>query len=152
MDIGNDVELIDDYYEDSYAETVPHNKAIGWKGLKLGRIIQGRYAPYLIVRNGSPIGWAPPSSVKKITQPTPIIQTAQTQTQTQVQTQTESAPTVQAAPVQTSAQTQAQTQNEVKERFLKNYKDSNNKNPEEIAENTAIEMEQDASHIPTRGL
>lgn len=44
------------------------------------------------------------------------------------------------------------TQNEVKERFLKNYKDSNNKKPEEIAENTAIEMEQDASHIPTRTL
>ena len=89
MELGNDVELIGVYYGDSYAETVPHDKAIGWKGLKLGRIVQGRYAPYLIVRNGSPIGWAPPSSVKKITQPTPITQKTQTQTQTQVKAEDE---------------------------------------------------------------
>ena len=89
MDIGNDVELIGVYYEDSYAETEPHKKAIGWSGLKLDRIIQGRAAPYLVVKNGSPIGWAPPSSVKKITQPTPITQTTQTQTQTQTQVKAE---------------------------------------------------------------
>ena len=86
MEVGNDVELIGVYYGDSYAETEPHKKAIGWSGLKLDRIIQGRAAPYLVVQNGSPIGWAPPSSIKKITPKPPkppIIQQTQTQTQTQ---------------------------------------------------------------------
>ena len=74
MEVGNDVELIGVYYGDSYAETEPHKKAIGWSGLKLDRIIQGRAAPYLVVKNGSPIGWAPPSSVRRITQTTQITQ------------------------------------------------------------------------------
>ena len=68
MEVGNDVELIGDYFGDSYAETEPHSKAIGWRGLAIGQIIQGRVAPYKIVRGESVIGWAPPSSVKRITQ------------------------------------------------------------------------------------
>ena len=67
MEVGKDVELTGIYFGDSYAETEPHNKAIGWRGLKIGEIIQGRAAPYKIVRAGVPIGWAPPSSVKSIT-------------------------------------------------------------------------------------
>ena len=67
MQVGNDVELTGNYFGDSYAETEPHNKAIGWKGLKIGEIIQGRAAPYKIVRAGIAIGWAPPSSVRSIT-------------------------------------------------------------------------------------
>ena len=67
MEVGNDVELTGDYFGDSYAETESHNKAIGWRGLKIGEIIPGRAAPYKIVRAGVPIGWAPPSSVKSIT-------------------------------------------------------------------------------------
>ena len=67
MEVGKDVELTGIYFGDSYAETEPHNIAIGWRGLKIGEIIQGRAAPYKIVRAGVPIGWAPPSSVKSIT-------------------------------------------------------------------------------------
>ena len=67
MEIGNDVELIGNYFRDSYAESEPHNKAIGWKGLKIGDIIPGRAAPYKVVDNQGPIGWAPPSSIRKIT-------------------------------------------------------------------------------------
>ena len=84
MEVGNDVELIGIYYVDSYAEKGSSVKAIGWPGLKIGRIVPGRVAPYLVVNDRGTIGWAPPSSIKKIT-PTPpkppIIQQTQTQTQ-----------------------------------------------------------------------
>ena len=72
MEVGNDVELIGDYFRDRYAESEPHNKAIGWKGLKIGQIIPGRAAPYKVVDHQGPIGWAPPSSLRKI-----IIQTVE---------------------------------------------------------------------------
>ena len=68
MEVNNDVDLIGEYFGDSYAERAPHDKAIGWKGLKIGQIIPGRPAPYKIVREGISIGWAPPSSIKKKTQ------------------------------------------------------------------------------------
>ena len=81
MEVGNDVELIGIYYVDSYAEKGSSVKAIGWKGLKIGRIESGRVAPYLVVNDRGTIGWAPPSSIKKITQIPPIIQPTQAQTQ-----------------------------------------------------------------------
>ena len=81
MEVGNDVELRGIYYVDSYAEEGSSVKAIGWKGLKIGRILPGRAAPYLVVNDRGPIGWAPPSSIKKITPTPPIIQQTQTQTQ-----------------------------------------------------------------------
>ena len=81
MEVGNDVELIGNYYVDSYAEKGSSVKAIGWKGLKIGRIEPGRVAPYLVVNDRGTIGWAPPSSIKKITPTPPIIQQTQTQTQ-----------------------------------------------------------------------
>ena len=85
MEVGNDVELIGIYYVDSYAEKGSSVKAIGWPGLKIGRIVPGRVAPYLVVNDRSTIGWAPPSSVRKIIPipKPPIIQQTQTQTQTQ---------------------------------------------------------------------
>ena len=64
MNVGNNVELVGEYFGDSYAETEPHTKAIGWKGLIIGDIIGGRAAPYKIVRDGKPIGWAPASSIQ----------------------------------------------------------------------------------------
>ena len=64
MNVGNNVELVGEYYGDSYAETEPHRKAIGWKGLIIGDIIGGRAAPYKIVRDGIAIGWAPASSIQ----------------------------------------------------------------------------------------
>ena len=81
MEVGNDVELTGIYYVDSYAEKGSSVKAIGWKGLKIGRIEPGRVAPYLVVNDRGTIGWAPPSSIKKITQIPPIIQPTQAQTQ-----------------------------------------------------------------------
>ena len=68
MNVGKNVELVGDYFGDSYAETEPHRKAIGWKGLIIGDIIEGRAAPYKIVRNGKPIGWAPASSLRETVQ------------------------------------------------------------------------------------
>ena len=55
MNIGKNVELVGEYFGDSYAETEPHRKAIGWKGLIIGDIIEGRVAPYKRVRGGKPI-------------------------------------------------------------------------------------------------
>ena len=37
---------------------------VGWQGLKIGDIKEGRKAPYRIDRNGTPIGWAPASSLR----------------------------------------------------------------------------------------
>ena len=41
-----------------------HTAAVGWQGLKIWDIIEGRKAPYRIDRNGTPIGWAPASSLR----------------------------------------------------------------------------------------
>ena len=65
MEVGNDVELTGIYYVDSYAEKGSSVKAIGWPGLKIGQIVPGRAAPYLVVNDEGPIGWAPLSSIKK---------------------------------------------------------------------------------------
>ena len=77
MSVGNSVELVGEYFRDSYAESEPHTKAIGWKGLIIGDIIGGRAAPYKIVRDGNPIGWAPASSIRKIVQNIQTVQTVQ---------------------------------------------------------------------------
>ena len=78
MNIGKNVELVGEYFGDSYAETEPHRKAIGWKGLIIGDIIQGRVAPYKIVRAGSSIGWAPASSIRQAQQNIQVVQNVQT--------------------------------------------------------------------------
>lgn len=44
------------------------------------------------------------------------------------------------------------TLEEVKERLIQNYQKSSDKTINEVAENTEVDMEQDASHIPTRTL
>ena len=77
MNVGNNVELVGEYFGDSYAETEPHTKAIGWKGLIIGDIIGGRAAPYKIVRDGKPIGWAPASSIRQIVQNIQTVQNVQ---------------------------------------------------------------------------
>ena len=77
MNVGNNVELVGEYFGDSYAETEPHIKAIGWKGLIIGDIIGGRAAPYKIVRDGKPIGWAPASSIRQIVQNIQTVQNVQ---------------------------------------------------------------------------
>ena len=77
MSVGNNVELVGEYFGDSYAETEPHTKAIGWKGLIIGDIIGGRAAPYKIVRDGKPIGWAPASSIRQIVQNIQTVQNVQ---------------------------------------------------------------------------
>ena len=77
MSVGNNVELVGEYFGDSYAETAPHTKAIGWKGLIIGDIIGGRAAPYKIVRDGKPIGWAPASSIRQIVQNIQTVQNVQ---------------------------------------------------------------------------
>lgn len=72
------VELVGPYYGDSYGGNGEHLAAIGWKGLTIGTIIEGRKAPYRIDRNGTPIGWAPASSIRakgKITRGMVIIVT-----------------------------------------------------------------------------
>ena len=74
MLVGDSVELVGDYYITSYKEYEPHRKAIGWKGLSIGQIIEGRAAPYLIVDSEGPIGWAPITSLRKTGQTTNIIE------------------------------------------------------------------------------
>ena len=49
MEVGDNVELIGVYYGDDSSVTKPLNKAIGWDGLKIGRIRPERPVPYLIV-------------------------------------------------------------------------------------------------------
>ena len=78
MSVGTSVELVGEYFGDSYAETEPHTKAIGWKGLIIGDIIQGRAAPYKIVRAGISIGWAPASSIRQTQQNIQVVQNVQT--------------------------------------------------------------------------
>ena len=58
------VELIGPYFGDSYGGNGKHTAAVGWKGLTIGDIKEGRTAPYRIDRNGTPIGWAPASSIR----------------------------------------------------------------------------------------
>ena len=58
------VELVGPYYGDSYGGHGVHTAAVGWKGLTIGTVIEGRKAPYRIDRNGTPIGWAPASSLR----------------------------------------------------------------------------------------
>ena len=58
------VELVGPYYGDSYGGNGTHTAAVGWKGLTIGAIKEGRKAPYRIDRNGTPIGWAPASSLR----------------------------------------------------------------------------------------
>ena len=78
MNVGTNVELVGEYFGDSYAETEPHTKAIGWKGLIIGDIIQGRVAPYKIIRAGSSIGWAPAPSIRQAQQNIQVVQNVQT--------------------------------------------------------------------------
>jgi hypothetical protein len=59
------VELIGPYHGDSYGEGGTHTAACGWSGLTIGRVFtDGRAAPYRIDRHGTPIGWAPASSIR----------------------------------------------------------------------------------------
>ena len=58
------VELVGPYFADSYGGGGTHTAAVGWSGLSIGRIIEGRKAPYRIDRNGVAIGWAPASSLR----------------------------------------------------------------------------------------
>jgi hypothetical protein len=58
------VELVGPYHGDSYGGGGTHTAACGWSGLKIGQIISGRKAPFRIDRNGTPIGWAPLSSLR----------------------------------------------------------------------------------------
>ena len=58
------VEFIGQYYWDSYGGGGVHTATVGWKDLKIGDIKEGRKAPYRIDRNGTPIGWAPASSLR----------------------------------------------------------------------------------------
>lgn len=61
---GKAVELIGEYYADSYAGSGKSTKAIGWTNLTIGRVFTGREAPYEIKHNGITIGWAPEKSIK----------------------------------------------------------------------------------------
>ena len=58
------VELVGKYYGDSYGGGGEHTAAVGWQGLKIGDIKEGRKAPYRIDRNGTPIGWESASSLR----------------------------------------------------------------------------------------
>jgi hypothetical protein len=59
------VELIGPYHGDSYGEGGTHTKACGWENLTIGKIFtDGRKAPNRIDHDGTPIGWAPDSSIK----------------------------------------------------------------------------------------
>jgi hypothetical protein len=58
------VELVGPYHGDSYGGNGTHTAAVGWNGLKIGQYIEGRAAPWRIDRNGTPIGWAPTSSLR----------------------------------------------------------------------------------------
>ena len=62
--MNKSVELIGPYQGDSYGGNGTHTAAVGWKGLTIGDIKEGRAAPYRIDRNGTPIGWAPKSSIR----------------------------------------------------------------------------------------
>jgi hypothetical protein len=57
------VVLVGPYHGDSYGGGGTHTKACGWPGLKIGRIIPERAAPFRIDDDEGPIGWAPASSL-----------------------------------------------------------------------------------------
>ena len=58
------VELVGPYHADSYGRGGTHTTAVGWNNLQIDDIKEGRAAPYRIDRNGTPIGWAPASSLR----------------------------------------------------------------------------------------
>lgn len=58
------VELVGPYHADSYGGGGTNTAAVGWSGLRIGAICSGRAAPFRIDRNGTPIGWAPGSSLR----------------------------------------------------------------------------------------
>jgi hypothetical protein len=58
------VELVGPYHADSYGGGGNNTAAVGWQGLRIGAIAPGRAAPFRIDRNGTPIGWAPGSSLR----------------------------------------------------------------------------------------
>jgi hypothetical protein len=58
------VELVGEYYADSYARHEARTVAVGWEDLMIGTYIAGRAAPYRIDRHGTAIGWAPSSSLR----------------------------------------------------------------------------------------
>jgi hypothetical protein len=58
------VELVGHYHGDSYGGGGVNWAAIGWDGLRIGDVKHGRPAPFRIDRNGTPIGWAPGSSIR----------------------------------------------------------------------------------------
>ena len=62
--MNKSVELIGPQHGDCYGRNGTHTAAVGWKGLTIGDIKEGRAAPYRIDRNGTPIGWAPKSSIR----------------------------------------------------------------------------------------
>jgi hypothetical protein len=59
------VNLVGQYYGDSYGGNGTHTIAIGWSDLYIGEFIPGRFAGFRIDRYGEPIGWAPMSSIRK---------------------------------------------------------------------------------------
>jgi hypothetical protein len=58
------VELIGPYWRSSDKTGGPNTLACGWPGLTIGRILQGKPAPYRIDDNEGAIGWAPASSLR----------------------------------------------------------------------------------------
>ena len=60
------VELVGPYHGDSYGGHGTHTAAVGWSGLTVGDYKPGRAAPVRIDRNGTPIGWAPLSSIRLV--------------------------------------------------------------------------------------
>ena len=64
--VGDGVRLIGKYYNNSYGGEQEYTYACGWENLTIGRMFDdGRAAPYRIDHNGTPIGWAPRSSLAK---------------------------------------------------------------------------------------
>jgi hypothetical protein len=57
------VKLVGPYYTDSYRGGGPNTIGLKFTTLTIGRIIPGRAAPYRIDHDGTPIGWAPESSL-----------------------------------------------------------------------------------------
>jgi hypothetical protein len=61
---GSPVDLVGVYYADSDGGGGTNTKACGWENLYIGRVIEGKAAPYRIDRNGGAIGWAPLGSIR----------------------------------------------------------------------------------------
>jgi hypothetical protein len=64
--LDRSVELIGPVFGDSYGIHEQHTRSIGWDGLIVGKIIPDRPAGFRIDRNGTPIAWAPATSLRFI--------------------------------------------------------------------------------------